>query len=188
MVMARVLLPDETSLAHGDWSDRLPAGAPRHGLGTVGSRWRSRTTSRCRSPARSTATGRPTACWRASTSCARNPAARTGSSSTTSTARSTSSTRQRRRSRPISISTAARATPGLFHKFTYEAGYANGLISFQFDPDYRRNGRFYTMHIEDRRCRARPCPTTRSVPGLTCAATRRPRRSRRPATSSAKPW
>jgi hypothetical protein len=38
---------------------------------------------------------------------------------------------------------------GLFHKFTYETGWANGLIGLQFDPDYRRNGRFYTVHIED---------------------------------------
>jgi hypothetical protein len=26
---------------------------------------------------------------------------------------------------------------GLFHKFAYESGLANGLNSFQFDPDYR---------------------------------------------------
>jgi hypothetical protein len=39
--------------------------------------------------------------------------------------------------------------PGLFHKFTFEVGYANGLISFLFDPDYRTNGRFYTVHMED---------------------------------------
>ena len=38
---------------------------------------------------------------------------------------------------------------GLFHKFTYETGWANGLIGLQFDPDYRRNGRFYTVHMED---------------------------------------
>ena len=38
---------------------------------------------------------------------------------------------------------------GLFHKFAYETGYANGLVSVQFDPDYRKNGRFYTVHIED---------------------------------------
>jgi hypothetical protein len=38
---------------------------------------------------------------------------------------------------------------GLFRRFAYETGYANGLVSLQFDPDYRRNGRFYTVHIED---------------------------------------
>src|SRR5258707_14778195 len=30
--------------------------------------------------------------------------------------------------------------PGLFDKLTFDAGYANGFIGFQFDPDYRRNG------------------------------------------------
>ncbi len=38
---------------------------------------------------------------------------------------------------------------GLFHRFAFETGFASGLISFQFDPDYRRNGRFYTLHMED---------------------------------------
>src|SRR5450631_4521522 len=38
---------------------------------------------------------------------------------------------------------------GLFHKFTFEVGYGNGVASVQFDPDYRRNGKFYTVHIED---------------------------------------
>jgi hypothetical protein len=38
---------------------------------------------------------------------------------------------------------------GIFHKFSYAVGYANGLVSLQFDPEYRRNGRFYTVHIED---------------------------------------
>src|SRR5262245_24823481 len=38
---------------------------------------------------------------------------------------------------------------GIFHKLAYEVGYAGGLVSFQFDPDYARNGRFYTVHIED---------------------------------------
>lgn len=39
--------------------------------------------------------------------------------------------------------------PGLFHRFTYEAGYANGFVSFRFDPDYAANGKFYTVHIEE---------------------------------------
>lgn len=38
---------------------------------------------------------------------------------------------------------------GLFDKLTIEAGYANGFITFQFDPDYTRNGNFYTIHLED---------------------------------------
>lgn len=38
---------------------------------------------------------------------------------------------------------------GIFRRLSFETGYASGLISFQFDPDYRRNGRFYTIHLED---------------------------------------
>src|SRR5215212_449233 len=38
---------------------------------------------------------------------------------------------------------------GLFRRFAYATNWANGLVSLQFDPDYRRNGRFYTVHIED---------------------------------------
>ncbi len=55
---------------------------------------------------------------------------------------------------------------GLFHKFAYETGYANGLVSVQFDPDYRRNGRFYTVHIEDPSVAAAAEPDNTSAPGL----------------------
>ncbi len=41
------------------------------------------------------------------------------------------------------------AQPGIFHRLVFEAGYGNGLAHFQFDPDYARNGRFYTVHIEN---------------------------------------
>jgi hypothetical protein len=37
----------------------------------------------------------------------------------------------------------------VFHKFSFEVGFANGLETFQFDPDYVRNGKLYTVHIED---------------------------------------
>jgi glucose/arabinose dehydrogenase len=42
---------------------------------------------------------------------------------------------------------------GLFPAFTRNAGYANGLVTFQFDPEYRVSGspnfgKFYTVHIE----------------------------------------
>src|ERR1700754_1850884 len=33
--------------------------------------------------------------------------------------------------------------PGLLDRLTFENGFANGFVSFQFDPDYRSNGRFY---------------------------------------------
>jgi Glucose / Sorbosone dehydrogenase len=55
---------------------------------------------------------------------------------------------------------------GLFHRFAYETGYANGLVSVQFDPDYRRNGRFYTVHIEDPSVDAPAAPDKASTPGL----------------------
>lgn len=38
---------------------------------------------------------------------------------------------------------------GLFHKFRFENGQANGFINFLFDPDYAHNGKFYTIHLED---------------------------------------
>src|SRR5215470_16384630 len=38
---------------------------------------------------------------------------------------------------------------GIFHKLFVEAGYGSGLNGFYFDPDYRRNGKFYTVHVED---------------------------------------
>lgn len=37
---------------------------------------------------------------------------------------------------------------GLFPKFTAAMGYAAGLMNFVFDPDYARNGIFYTLHME----------------------------------------
>jgi len=55
---------------------------------------------------------------------------------------------------------------GLFRKFSYEVGYANGLNSFQFDPDYRTNGRFYTVHIEDPSVDASAVPDNTGYPGL----------------------
>src|SRR5215831_5424725 len=55
---------------------------------------------------------------------------------------------------------------GLFHKFSYEIGYANGLVSLQFDPDYRRNGRFYTIHIEDPSLTGTLAPDNAHLPAL----------------------
>ena len=55
---------------------------------------------------------------------------------------------------------------GLFHRFAYEAGYANGLNSLQFDPDYKANGKFYTVHIEDPALGGSPVPDNASYPAL----------------------
>ena len=51
---------------------------------------------------------------------------------------------------------------GIFHKLSYEVGFANGLETIQFDPDYLRNGKFYTVHIEDPALPGRTCRTTRA--------------------------
>jgi hypothetical protein len=55
---------------------------------------------------------------------------------------------------------------GLFHRFAFETGWANGLITVQFDPEYRRNGRFYTVHLEDPSIEASNLPDNSHVPGL----------------------
>ena len=39
--------------------------------------------------------------------------------------------------------------PGLFQRFTFQRNFATGLINVVFDPDYTRNGIFYTIHMED---------------------------------------
>jgi hypothetical protein len=56
--------------------------------------------------------------------------------------------------------------PGLFHKFAFETGYANGLVSLAFDPDYRRNGRFYTVHIEEQTVGGSAAPDNARLPAL----------------------
>jgi len=56
--------------------------------------------------------------------------------------------------------------PGLFDKLPFEAGFANGFIAFQFDPDYRRNGKFYTIHLEEPAAPGSAVPDATSVPGL----------------------
>jgi hypothetical protein len=38
--------------------------------------------------------------------------------------------------------------PGMFEEFNFSQGFANGLITFQFDPQYATNGKFYTVHME----------------------------------------
>jgi len=58
---------------------------------------------------------------------------------------------------------------GLFRRFAYEVGYANGLNSFQFDPDYTNNGKFYTVHIEDPSLSASAVPDNTAYPALNVA-------------------
>src|SRR5437764_20200 len=59
-----------------------------------------------------------------------------------------------------------RARSGIFRRFTFEAGLASGLISFAFDPDYARNGRFYTIHLEDVDPQVSAAPDNTRFPGL----------------------
>src|ERR671925_2122888 len=59
--------------------------------------------------------------------------------------------------------------PGLFHKFYLTTGYGNGVNGFAFDPDYRRNGRFYTVHLEHPEMDVSNMPDNRSHPGLNLA-------------------
>jgi hypothetical protein len=56
--------------------------------------------------------------------------------------------------------------PGLFARLTYERNLATGLINVIFDPDYARNGVFYTIHMEDPTIAAPAEPKAGAVPGL----------------------
>jgi mono/diheme cytochrome c family protein len=56
--------------------------------------------------------------------------------------------------------------PGLFPKFTFERNFATGLTNFIFDPDYARNGVFYTIHMEDPAGTAPAVPKAGVVTGL----------------------
>ena len=56
--------------------------------------------------------------------------------------------------------------PGLFQRLTFERNFATGLINFLFDPDYERNGVFYTIHMEDPTVAAPAEPKAGVVPGL----------------------
>jgi mono/diheme cytochrome c family protein/glucose/arabinose dehydrogenase len=59
--------------------------------------------------------------------------------------------------------------PGLFRKLTFERNFATGIINVVFDPDYRRNGVFYTIHMEDPATAAPAEPQPGAVPGLDLA-------------------
>jgi mono/diheme cytochrome c family protein len=58
----------------------------------------------------------------------------------------------------------------LFPKFTAAMGYAAGLMNFEFDPDYARNGIFYTLHMENLTAPGESAaPKAGVVPGLDLA-------------------
>ena len=56
--------------------------------------------------------------------------------------------------------------PGLFHRFFITSGYGNGLNGFYFDPDYRRTGKFYTVHMEDPNLTVSNLPDNKNHAGL----------------------
>jgi hypothetical protein len=56
--------------------------------------------------------------------------------------------------------------PGAFRRFAYLQGLANGLITFAFDPEYRDNGRFYTLHTEEPALEVPVEPVNTNTPGL----------------------
>ena len=59
--------------------------------------------------------------------------------------------------------------PGVFHRLAIDTLLASGFISFQFDPEYARNGKFYTIHLEDPALPASNLPDNKNFPGFKTA-------------------
>ena len=57
--------------------------------------------------------------------------------------------------------------PGIFDRLYHDPGYSSGISQFQFDPDYRRNGTFYTVHMESPVLPGSQRPDLRRLPSLT---------------------
>jgi len=55
---------------------------------------------------------------------------------------------------------------GIFHRLVIDNLLASGFIAFEFDPDYARNGKFYTIHLENPGLAASNQPDNRNFPGL----------------------
>jgi hypothetical protein len=56
--------------------------------------------------------------------------------------------------------------PGVFPKFAPTGGFVSGLMGFTFDRDYRRNGVFYTIHLENPALTGDGTPKVGVLPGL----------------------
>jgi hypothetical protein len=54
-----------------------------------------------------------------------------------------------------------------FPRFTTDPNLGMGLIAMEFDPEYAKNGKFYTIHSEKPGSSAPVAPTNASLPGLT---------------------
>ncbi len=55
---------------------------------------------------------------------------------------------------------------GMFKKFFTISGYGNGINGFSLDPDYAKNGKFYTTHMEDPAVEAPGEPQNTMFPNL----------------------
>ena len=55
---------------------------------------------------------------------------------------------------------------GMFRRLFILQGYGNGLNGFYLDPEYSKNGKFYTTHIEDPSIAASNLPDNAHVPGF----------------------
>jgi imidazolonepropionase-like amidohydrolase len=55
---------------------------------------------------------------------------------------------------------------GIFRRLTIMQGYGNGLNGFNLDPEYQKNGKFYTTHIEDPALPGSDLPDATRFPGL----------------------
>jgi hypothetical protein len=60
----------------------------------------------------------------------------------------------------------ANGRKGIFRRLTTFQGYGNGLNGFYLDPDYAKNGKFYTTHIEDPALPGSNLPNSSSFPSL----------------------
>ena len=60
----------------------------------------------------------------------------------------------------------------MYQRFTFQRNFAMGLINVVFDPDYARNGVFYTIHTEDPTTNAPAEPKAGAVAGLDLSAYR----------------
>jgi len=54
----------------------------------------------------------------------------------------------------------------VFPKFESDSGLAAGVVSITFDPDYAKNGKFYTVHVEKPDVEGSATPTNSKLTGL----------------------
>ncbi len=56
--------------------------------------------------------------------------------------------------------------PEIFPKFESDTGNTPGIVSITFDPDYAKNGKFYTVHVEKPDMPGFTAPTNEKMPSL----------------------